>query len=379
MGKNLYANAHPVALKEMADLASAVIQGDRIKKEVFLERLGTPDGVWACANLTNVPRQETYARTPAIWQKFAQRTVVGDFRQINWVSLNYDLSNFKAADKGVTRAPGALPKVAEGEKYQAFSLTSSTLGFAVEKFGAQFGLTWEAFVNDPYNVVSRIPTIFRNAAVDTLDANATKALYAGANAQPHLAAKSASASVTGVAIAADQVLNFHSLSNARAQLKAKKDASGNPVITGKLVLVVDPSLTPIAEQILAQNTYTIRTGTATNFTDLSGAVAFGDIEIVENKFLSFYAGNSTTWILAPAGGEGGAPGPTVLQAFLAGEEEPEIRVSGLAGYTPNGQALPFTSGSFDTDTFDMRVRTVGGAGVVNPLPLILSTGANAQP
>ena len=379
MGKNLYANAHPVALKEMADLASAVIQGDRIKKEVFLERLGTPDGVWAFANLTNVQLQDTYARTPAIWQKFAQRTVVGDFRQINWVSLNYDLSNFKAADKGVTRAPGALPKVAEGEKYQAFSLTSSTLGFAVEKFGAQFGLTWEAFVNDPYNVVSRIPTIFRNAAVDTLDANATKALYAGANAQPHLAAKSASASVTGVAIAADQVLNFHSLSNARAQLKAKKDASGNPVITGKLVLVVDPSLTPIAEQILAQNTYTIRTGTATNFTDLSGAVAFGDIEIVENKFLSFYAGNSTTWILAPAGGEGGAPGPTVLQAFLAGEEEPEIRVSGLAGYTPNGQALPFTSGSFDTDTFDMRVRTVGGAGVVNPLPLILSTGANAQP
>ena len=379
MGKNLYANAHPVALKEMADLASAVIQGDRIKKEVFLERLGTPDGVWAFANLTNVQLQETYARTPAIWQKFAQRTVVGDFRQINWVSLNYDLSNFKAADKGVTRAPGALPKVAEGEKYQAFSLTSSTLGFAVEKFGAQFGLTWEAFVNDPYNVVSRIPTIFRNAAVDTLDANATKALYAGANAQPHLAAKSASASVTGVAIAADQVLNFHSLSNARAQLKAKKDANGNPVTTGKLVLVVDPSLTPIAEQILAQNTYTIRTGTANNFTDLSGAVAFGDIEIVENKFLSFYAGNTTTWILAPAGGEGGAPGPTVLQAFLAGEEEPEIRVSGLAGYTPNGQALPFTSGSFDTDTFDMRVRTVGGAGVVNPLPLILSTGANAQP
>lgn len=379
MGKNLYANAHPVALKEMADLASAVIQGDRIKKEVFLERLGTPDGVWAFANLTNVQLQDTYARTPAIWQKFAQRTVVGDFRQINWVSLGQDLSNWKAADKGVTRAPGALPKVAEGEKYQAFSLTSSTLGFAVEKFGAQFGLTWEAFVNDPYNVVSRIPTIFRNAAVDTLDANATKALFAGANAQPHLAAKSASASVTGVAIAADQVLNFHSLSNARAQLKAKKDASGNPVITGKLVLVVDPSLTPIAEQILAQNTYTIRTGTATNFTDLSGAVAFGDIEIVENKFLSFYAGNSTTWILAPAGGEGGAPGPTVLQAFLAGEEEPEIRVSGLAGYTPNGQALPFTSGSFDTDTFDMRVRTVGGAGVVNPLPLILSTGANAQP
>lgn len=379
MGKNLYANAHPVALKEMAELADAVIQGDRIKKEIFLERLGTPDGVWAFANLTNVQLQGEYARTPAIWQKFAQRTVVGDFRQINWVNLGYDLSNWKAADKGVTRAPGALPKVAEGEKYQAFSLTSSTLGFAVEKFGAQFGLTWEAFVNDPYNVVARIPTIFRNAAVDTLDANATKALFAAANAQPHQSAKSISQSITGVAVAADQVLNFHSLSNARAELKAKKDSDGNPVTTGKLVLVVGPALTPVAEQILAQNSYTIRTGTATNFTDLSGSVAFGDIEIVENKYLPFFSGNATTWILAPAGGDGGPVGPTILQAFLAGEEEPEIRVSGLAGYTPNGQALPFTSGSFDTDTFDMRVRVVGGAGAVNPLPLILSAGTAAQP
>lgn len=379
MGRNLYANAHPVALKEMAGLVDSVIQGDRVKKEVFLERLGTVDGVWAFANLTNVQMQGEYAKAPAIWQKFAQRTTVSDFRQINWVSLGYDLSNFKAEDKGVTRAPGALPKVAEGEKYQAFSLTSSTLGFAVEKFGAQIGFTWEAFVNDPYNVVARIPTIMRDAAVDTLDANATKALFAAADAQTHLTAALASVSPTGVAVATDQILNYHSLVNARAQLKRKKDAQGNPIAVGAMVLVVGPALTPVAESILAQNTYRIRTGTSTNFTELEGNVALGDIEIVENKFLPFFAGNDTTWILAPAAGNGGAAGPTILQAFLAGEEEPEIRVSGLAGYTPNGNALPFTSGSFDTDTFDMRVRVVGGSGAVNPLPLILSDGTAAQP
>jgi hypothetical protein len=379
MGRNIYANAHPVALREMANLVDAVIQGERVKKEVFLERLGTPDGVWAFANLTNVQLQGEYAKAPSIWQKFAQRTVVGDFRQINWVGLSYDLSNWKAADKGVVRAPGALPKVAEGEKYQAFSLTSSTLGFAIEKFGAQFGLTWEAFVNDPYNVVARIPTIFKNAAVDTLDANATKALYAAAFAQPHLVAVSAANSPTGVAVAADQILNLNSLSAARAQLKAKKDSRGNLVESGKLVLVVDPALTPVAESIFAINSLTTRAGTATNFTDTQYAPVLGDIEIVENKYLTFYTGNSTSWILAPAAGDGGAPGPTILQAFLAGEEEPEIRVSGLAGYTPNGQALPFTSGSFDTDTFDMRVRVVGGAGAVNPLPLIMSNGTAAQP
>lgn len=380
MGRNLYANAHPVALKEMADLASAVIQGDRVKKEVFLERLGTADGYFAFANLTNAQLQAEYARTPSIWQKFSQRMVVQDFRQVQWVSLNYDLSNWKAEDKGVVRAPGALPKVAEGEKYQAFSLTSDTQNFAVEKFGAQFGMTWEAFINDPYNTVARIPTIFRNAAVDTLDANATRALFAAADAQPHLAAVDALNSPTGVAVAANEKLNFHSLSAARAQLKAKKDASGNPVTTGKLVLNVSPALVPVAEAILSQNTYSIRSGTANNFTELTGNVALGDIEVVENKYLSFFAGNDSTWILSPAGGDGGPVGPAVVQAFLAGEEEPEIRVSGLAGYTPNGNALPFTSGSFDTDTFDMRVRVVGGAGSINPLPLILSDGtANPTP
>lgn len=378
MGRNLYANAHPVALKEMANLADAVINGDRVKKEVFLERLGTADGVFAFANLTNAQLQSEYARTPSIWQKFAQRTVVQDFRNINWVSLDYSFDNFKKADKGVPRATGALPKVAEGEKYQAFSLSSETQSFAVEKFGAQFGMTWEAFVNDPYNTVARIPVIFRNAAVDTLDANATRALFAAADSQPHLAAVSPTLSPSGVAVSADQLLNYHSLLAARAQLKSKKDAKGNPVTTGKLVLNVGPALVPIAEAILAQQTYSIRTGSANNFTELQGNVALGDIELVENKFLPFYAGNDTTWILSPAGGDGGPVGPAVMQAFLAGEEEPEIRVSGLAGYTPNGSALPFTSGSFDTDTFDMRVRVVNGSGSVNPLPLILSDGTGAQ-
>lgn len=377
MGKNLYANAHPQALKEMAALADAVIQGDRVKKEMFLERLGTADGVFAFANLTNAQLQAEYARTESIWQKFATRSTVQDFRAISWVSLDYSFDNFKKADKGVLRAAGALPKVAEGEKYQAFSLSSQTQEFAVEKFGAQFGMTWEAFVNDPYNTVARIPTIFRNAAVDTLDANATRALFAAADSQPHLAAVSAGDSVTQVAVKADEALNFHSLTAARAQLKSKKDRNGNPVTTGRLVLNVSPALVTKAEAILNQQTYVTRAGTTSNYTELSGAVNFGDIEIVENKYLPFYAGNDTTWILSPAGGDGGPVGPAVLQAFLAGEEEPEIRVSGLAGFSPNGQALPFTSGSFDTDTFDMRVRVVNGAGSINPLPIIMSTGVNA--
>lgn len=377
MARNLFANAHPVALKEMAELTDAVANGDRVRTQIFLERLGTSDGVFAFANLAQAQLQVDFGSRESIWQKFAERKIVGDFRKVSWVNIGYDLSNWKAEDKGVKRAPGALPKVAEGEKYQAFSLNSSTLDFAIEKFGAQFGLTWEAFVNDPYDIVGKLPTIFANAAVDTLDANATKALFAGADSAPHLAAMTASQSPTGVAVAADAALNYHALVAARAQLKTKKDAVGNYVAPGKLALNVSPGLKPVADAILAMTSQVTRSGTGTNFTETTSAPALGDIEVVENRFLAFFAGNETTWVLSPAAGAGIGTKPAVIQAFLAGEEAPELRVSGLAGYTPNGQALPFTSGSFDTDTFDMRVRTVGGAGVIDAAPFLLSDGTGA--
>lgn len=377
MARSLYSNAHPVALKEMATLSDAVMQGDRVRTQMFLERLGTADGVWAFANLAEAALQVNFGTTEAIWQKFAERKVVSDFRKVQWVDLSHDLTNFSPNDLGAKRAPGALPLVPEGTKYQAFSLASSTLDFAIQKYGAQFGMTWEAFVNDPYDVVGKVPTLFSNAAVDTLDGNATRALVAGADAAPHLAVMTAAQSPTGVAVAADSALNYHSLVAARAQLKAKKTAQGAYVAPGKLVLNVAPGLVPVAEAILSQTSYVQRTGSGSNYTETASAPTLGDIEIVENRFLSFFTGSETAWILSPAAGAGIGNKPAVIQAFLAGEEAPEIRVSGLAGYTPNGQALPFTSGSFDTDTFDMRVRVVGGAGIIDSAPFLMSDGTGA--
>jgi hypothetical protein len=378
-GRNLYAGAHPLAVREIKGLVEAVIQGDRIKKEILLERLGTIDGVTAFANLTNVKLQGSYAQAPKIWPQFAQRTTVADFRDINWGSLGEDFSNFKAEDKGVTRAPNTLPKVAEGEAYQAFALTSSTLGWSVDKFGAQIGFTWENFVNDPFNTVARIPKIMLNAAVRTEDATATRALYTIANANTHLQAVTAPNSLTGVAVAVNGSLTYDALVEARRQYRAKKDARGNYIQSGNIALVVGPALRPVAEAILAQTTVIRQNGSATNFTQTTAVATLGDITIVENPYLDFFAGNSTTWILTPAGGDSGnsAGDPSIAYAFLAGEEEPEVRVSGLAGYTTSGNALPFTSGSFDRDTFDMRVRMVGGAGAVASQQILLSNGTNA--
>lgn len=374
MGRNIYANAHPKAITEIKSLVEATIAGERVKKEILLERLGTNDGVFAFANLTNVQLQKNYAGYGQIWQKFATRAIVPDFRTIQWLDFSVDFSTWKGADKGVARHPLALPKVAEGEKYQAFALGSSLVeGFTVEKSGAQIGFTWEAFVNDPYNTVRRIPQILTQAAADTEDINATRALVLAADAAPHLAA--APAGNGNPAVAADAQLSREALIAAVAQLKARKDSHGNPIQLGPLVLSISPALKPTADWIFAQNLVVSRqvTGTDGSYTETTSQPALGGIEVLENRFLSFYTGSDTAWILSPAGGDT-VTQPAIVQAFLAGEEAPEIRVSGLQGYTPNGNALPFTSGSFDSDTFDLRVRVVGGAGAVNTLPLLYSDG-----
>ena len=98
MAKNFYANSHPKARAEIGKLIEGVNGGDRVAAVWLQERLGTVDGMWAFADLTNVNFQRQYAEAPSIWQKFAARTVVGDFKQVNWVSFSEDFSNFKAAD-----------------------------------------------------------------------------------------------------------------------------------------------------------------------------------------------------------------------------------------------------------------------------------------
>lgn len=384
MGKNLYANAHPKALTEVKKLVEGTIAGDRVAKTFLLERLGTVDGYFAFANLSNVAVQKNYANSQnAIWQKFATRTTVDDFRDVTYIDFSdLDFRNMKAADKGVARPAGVLPEVAEGEKYQSFTLSTSTAtGFSVKKHGAQIGFTWEAFVNDPYNTVRRLPTLLAASAWKTVDYKATSALYTAADAQPHLAATTAGNGLP--AVTADSALSLASLIAAVTQLAQKKDPHGNAVTAASngLVLSVDPGLAPTARWILSQRVQVTRSATGSgsnNYTETQADVSgLGNIEVVENPYLHYYAGNTSTWVLSPAGGSDGTGADAVSVAFLAGEEEPEIRASGLAGYTPNGQALPFTSGSFDQDTFDLRVRHLSGAGSMNGLPLILSDGTGA--
>jgi hypothetical protein len=384
MGRNIYENANPAATKEIARLVEGVAGGDRLASAYLIERLGTTDGVYAFANLANVSVQEWFNGLEPIWSKFSTKTVVNDFRSVNWVDLTVDFSNFKAADKGTARHPLVIPQVAEGEKYESFSLNSQQLAWGVSKFGAQIGFTWEAFINDPYNTVGSIPKVLANTAVNVHDANATRALWqvgfadtAGSILQPTTA-------IVGHTTPINSALSLDAIYAARQQLILRQDPSGNfPNADATFVLNYSPALAGLVANIFSQNT--VVTTTVSAPTPGAGVqavgqrtfanVSLGDVLPVQNRYLSFYAAaNTNAWVLSVAPGTGR---PSILSAFLASEQEPEVRISGLAGYTPTGTQMPFTSGSFDNDTFDLRVRVVGGAGGVNyaSLGIVVSTGA----
>lgn len=390
MARNIYANANPVATAEVSRLIEGVSQGDHMAVAYLRERLGTSDGVFAFANLANVQVQAWFGNAPSIWQRFAGRAVVGDFRNINWVNLNLDYSNFKGADKGLTRPPGVFPKVAEGETYQNFAMTSQALGWGVEKFGGKIGFTWEAFINDPYNIIPRMPQLLANSAVNLNDANATRALV---NAGLSSVTLPAAAGTTGNAITVSPILQAQSaiapstlinapmslaaLAAAKAQLLNVKDANGNFVNAGKrLVLNYSPGLEALVDNIFS---ITSVRDTPVGAQSFERTPQLSDIDRVNNRYLAYFAtgnGDVNAWTLSVAPDGQNDP---VLVAFLAGEEVPEVRVSGLQGFTPSGGSLPFTAGSFDTDTFDLRVRMVGGAGTTayGPLGVVYSKGTGA--
>ena len=97
MAKNFYANSHPGARKVVKELIEGVNGGDRLAAVMLTERLGTVDGMFAFADITNQVFQNRYAEAPSTWEKFASRSVVSDFREVQYYSFNEDLSNFKAA------------------------------------------------------------------------------------------------------------------------------------------------------------------------------------------------------------------------------------------------------------------------------------------
>ena len=294
-----------------------------------------------------------YQAIAPVWQQYATRTTVPNFKQQKLVQI-----------LGGKRG---LSKVAEATEYPHSDLGEAEFDFSVVKYGDRFGLSWEMFVNDELgafrNLDQRLATEAREtegitAAGALLNANRT-----GLNTQFFRAANGNAPE--------SEPLSRAALKEALQGIAQKKNSNGQTLIAPRMKLVVPPTLEFEAKEIVNAEKVETRVGdvTTTASNALAGAV---DVVVDPNLLINTGANAATTWFLLPAPN---TARPAVVAAFLAGHESPDLRVKADTGTRAGGGSIAPEQGSFDDDTVQYRARHVFGAAAVDPTFTFASTGA----
>lgn len=340
-------------LLEAAQLWGAAMNGSRRAMLDVEEALSTSDFPIFLGALFDRELLAQYDQITPVWQQFARRTVVRDFRPKTWVDL--------------LGGRGILDVVPEATEYPARSVDESKYELRVGKRGARIPLTWEALVNDDLDQFRNLPDRLAAGARDTEDYTATQLLVNASGANTSFFKAGNGNAPTALPLTLDN------LSAAIQAVTQRKDTEGRPISTGQnLILMVPSGLVLQAEAILA--TTEVRT-TVGNQTTISTNPIARRVRIVENPWLTVIAQDakaSTRWFLLP---DPGAARPALIVGFLRGHETPDLRVKLDAGQRLGGGALAPEEGSFDDDTLQYRVRHVLGSTVLDPIATYVSNGS----
>ena len=339
---------------EARQLWQRVLNGDLRARAEVMETLTTSDFPVLLGAAYGRELIQEYAGIAPVWQQFARRVTVPDFKPKRLV----ELSGGRAG----------LDRVKEAAEYKARPLSEGQYEFSVEKFGNRIPLTWEMLKNDELDAFRDLPTRLAVAARETEDIAAVKALLAptgnGVNTTFFKAANENAPT--------DLPLTAENLESALTTISTRKDGEGRPIVLAGAVLMVPPALEMTARRIL--NATEIRREVSGVTTVESNYLA-GTVRLVVNPWLSVLntgAKAATTWFILP---DPNSARPALVQAFLRGEETPDLRVKSDTGNRIGGGAIAPEDGSFDDDTVQYRVRHVLGAATVIPKATYVSNGS----
>lgn len=348
--------ARTKATEKASDLLKRAFAGDHRAHLELRESLTTSDLFRsALGDALNQELLASYEAAPQVWQQYAFRTTVKNFKPKTLV----DLLGGRAV----------LPAVSELAPYPGRAVDHGEYQITVGKFGARFALSWESIVNDDLDELSVLPDRLAQAARDTEDRTAAGLLTDGSGPNGAFFTVNNGNLLTG-----NPALNADGLTAALTATSGRTDSDGNPIIVNSSVLVVPPALEIPALQVLNATELRITTGGQTTVT---GNYLAGRVKLVVNPWLRVVdkgADVNTTWYLLPAPD---ARRPGVAMAFLRGHEQPELRIKGDTGNRVGGGAIDPTEGSFDIDDVQYRVRHITGGATVDPAATVASTGAGS--
>ena len=357
---------------EAAKLLEGALRGDRNDRIKLQEGIATSDLPIQLAPTINKILFENYQALPKVWDQFATRILVDDFRKQQYLNLRYEDEGMD--NQGDKFRDGSLPTVGEYDEYPTagfFSVTETD--FAVKKAGQRIRFSWEAVVNDNnISVLERLPIELAQKAAGKEDEEVTKQLVAsgGLNTTNF---KSANNNL----LASNLALTLENLEKAieAANLQQYNGKLIQPVT--QFALVIPRALEMTARRILAVTSVETTTTSGSVATKrITGNPIGSQITIVVNDWLTkINSGAGAYWFLIPT--PSATLNPSVVLGFLRGYETPALRVKAAAGTYAGGGAVPENYGSFENDDWQMRIRHTATGGFFVPAGTIASTGAGS--
>lgn len=370
--------------KDQADfnnqLAEA-LEGDRLAQARLKEAITSDQLAPMFVKAANVRFQEYYDAHETIWDKIATKELLSDFRASSLLSLKPNSTTAPIDNGGYKHPVGTLPHVPELTPYPTMSYQADGAFITIAKHGARVQFSFEAFINDQWNVISRFPKDAAAIAARTEDllvllqlfdpekktlrtdvfndTNKTKAKFA-----------TVPEDIRGDLDVSHNIypLSFNAIVAARYQALATIRDGHSTYVPEGFVLVTNPALAEVAKGYTQINEIRVQNGKRT---DIKGN-PLKDLEVVTSDLISVVGGDNA-WVLLPKGGR--ANGKTVLaKTGMLGREAPELRIHNATGQMIGGGDVNPYEGSFDNDDIEIRIRQIAGAGLVSYDGIIGSTG-----
>lgn len=357
----------------------------------FIELIHNVNGYSAAKREYMLKEAESTSDFPVLFGTVLERTLrqkynitVPDFSKYVKTGTQNDFR--MAWDMATYGNRATLNVVKERGEYQDRTLSDGKFVIGLKKYGAGFGLSWEAVINDDLGAFSDISDDLVLSARSSESKYVTQ-LYAGTSGPLAFSAASGPQSQqTGLFSAAGThpidsasfanyktaySLTGSNLLAAITQLKSQKDVDGNPIMFSKIVLVVPQGLEVTALSLLSTNlliatalTSSSATGNQIGSTSENIITKFG-LELVVNPWLDIVSGATYgpfSWYLfgTPANGD------AIRFNRLRGHETPEVCQKMSDKISLGGAPISPLEGDFDSDAIRWRIRHIFGGTTTDP-------------
>jgi hypothetical protein len=311
-----------------------------------------------------VLERQLYAKYKAAtpdWRDYIKVGTQNDFRP-SWVI-------------GVNGVQGSLPPVAlRGEYPNDAALVDGKVVIMLGKYGREFGLAWEALINDDLGAFSDLAERFATAAMRSEYRYAT-GLYASASG-PTTALFGAPIThplypktVTNLFSGSGSVFSITNLAAAASAMRRFVDYDGEPVIFDGFELVVPPVLEiPMLQALnpanIIQSGGDSTTGAKPQIRSSSNTVPMLNITGHVNPYLPLVdTTGRPTWYLF---GKLTNAGYAARMNFLRGHESPELCMKNPNKVALGGASMSPLEGDYESDAIRWRIRHIFGGTQVDP-------------